>query len=63
METDKEDQTTIDLADVLFETATLRSGYTLGDTAGFAGRIERMLRLSMDISPEEAVSIADNKTE
>lgn len=49
METDKDDQTTKDLAEVLFETATLRSGYTLQDTAAFAGRIERMLRLSVDV--------------
>jgi len=45
----KEDQTTKDLANVLFETATLRSGYNLGETAEFAERIERMLRLSLDV--------------
>jgi len=55
VEDDSEDQTTKDLAEVLFETATLRSGYTLGDTASFAGRIERMLRLSMNIDLEEPV--------
>jgi heat shock protein beta len=49
METDKDDQTTKDLAEVLLETATLRSGYSLQDTAAFAGRIERMLRLSVDV--------------
>jgi len=54
-EDDSEDQTTKDLAEVLYETATLRSGYTLGDTAAFAGRIERMLRLSMNIDLDEAV--------
>jgi len=43
------EQTTKDLAMVLFETATLRSGFALKETAGFADRIERMLRLSMDI--------------
>ena len=57
MEADKEDQTSKDLAVVLFETATLRSGYLLQDSAGFAGRIERMLRLSMDISLEEEVRL------
>ena len=55
-ETNKEDQTTKDLAVVLFETATLRSGYVLKDSALFADRIERMLRLSMDISLDEPVS-------
>ena len=57
VETDKEDQTTKDLAVVLMETATLRSGYNLKDTALFAERIERMLRLSMDISLEEKVGL------
>ena len=33
----------------MFETATLRSGYSLQDTSGFADRVERMLRLSMDV--------------
>ena len=51
-----EDQTAKDLAVVMLETATLRSGYILPDSAGFADRIDRMLRLSMDISLDEAVS-------
>jgi len=55
VEADKEDPTSKDLAQILLETATLRGGYILPDTAGFAGRIERMLRLSMDISLDEAV--------
>lgn len=33
----------------MFETATLRSGYSLQDTQGFAERVERMLRLSLDV--------------
>lgn len=41
----------------MFETATLRSGYLLPDTAGFAERVERMLRLSLDVPLEEAVSV------
>merc|ERR1712142_1164559 len=45
----KEDTTTKDLANVLFETATLRSGFSLQETASFAERIERMLRLSLDV--------------
>lgn len=51
----KEDQITHDLAVVLFETATLRSGFSLADTADFAGRVERMLRLGMDISLDEKI--------
>jgi len=52
----QDDQTTKDLAHVLYETATLRSGYALPDTADFAGRVERMLRLSMNVGLDEKVT-------
>ncbi|GCB65387.1 hypothetical protein scyTo_0004776 [Scyliorhinus torazame] len=45
----EDDQTASDLAMVLLETATLRSGYQLPDTKAYGDRIERMLRLSMNI--------------
>uniref|UniRef100_A0A671XJY3 Endoplasmin n=1 Tax=Sparus aurata TaxID=8175 RepID=A0A671XJY3_SPAAU len=50
---DAEDQTASDLAVVLFETATLRSGYQLADTKAYGDRIERMLRLSMNVGLDE----------
>uniref|UniRef100_A0A9J8A8L6 Endoplasmin n=1 Tax=Cyprinus carpio carpio TaxID=630221 RepID=A0A9J8A8L6_CYPCA len=50
-----QDQTAADLAVVLFETATLRSGYQLTDTKAYGDRIERMLRLSMNVDLEEQV--------
>ncbi|XP_028307533.1 endoplasmin [Gouania willdenowi] len=50
-----EDQTASDLAVVLFETATLRSGYQLADTKAYGERIERMLRLSMNVPLDEQV--------
>ncbi|XP_015207436.1 endoplasmin isoform X1 [Lepisosteus oculatus] len=50
-----EDETASDLAVVLFETATLRSGYQLVDTKAYGDRIERMLRLSMNVDLAEAV--------
>uniref|UniRef100_A0A3Q3NEW9 Endoplasmin n=1 Tax=Mastacembelus armatus TaxID=205130 RepID=A0A3Q3NEW9_9TELE len=51
---DAEDQTASDLAMVLFETATLRSGYQLTDTKAYGDRIERMLRLNcVGIIPAE----------
>ncbi|XP_048863044.1 endoplasmin [Brienomyrus brachyistius] len=53
--TNSEDQTASDLAVVLFETATLRSGYQLSDTKAYGDRIERMLRLSMNVDLEEQV--------
>ncbi|MEQ2243266.1 hypothetical protein ILYODFUR_005259 [Ilyodon furcidens] len=52
---DAEDQTASDLAMVLFETATLRSGYQLADTKAYGDRIERMLRLSMNVPLDEQV--------
>ena len=53
---DAEDQTASDLAVVLFETATLRSGYQLADTKAYGDRIERMLRLSMNVPLDEQAS-------
>lgn len=53
--TDAEDQTASDLAVVLFETATLRSGYQLADTKAYGDRIERMLRLSMNVDLDEQI--------
>ncbi|KAI1882159.1 hypothetical protein AGOR_G00247800 [Albula goreensis] len=55
VQTDAEDQTASDLAVVLFETATLRSGYQLVDTKAYGDRIERMLRLSMNVDLNEQV--------
>nr|XP_020514144.1 endoplasmin [Labrus bergylta] len=52
---DAEDQTASDLAVVLFETATLRSGYQLADTKAYGDRIERMLRLSLNVDLEEQI--------
>ncbi|XP_040263842.1 endoplasmin [Bufo bufo] len=63
----EDDQTVSDLAVVLLETATLRSGYQLPDTKAYGERIERMLRLSLNIDldakvedePEEEAAAAD----
>ncbi|XP_074182330.1 LOW QUALITY PROTEIN: endoplasmin [Rhinolophus sinicus] len=52
---DEDDKTVLDLAVVLFETATLRSGYLLPDTKEYGDRIERMLRLSLNIDPDAKV--------
>lgn len=58
---DPDDQTASDLAVVLFETATLRSGYQLADTKAYGDRIERMLRLSMNVPLDEQVSHLQSK--
>uniref|UniRef100_A0A8C5J3K2 Endoplasmin n=1 Tax=Junco hyemalis TaxID=40217 RepID=A0A8C5J3K2_JUNHY len=51
----EDDKTLSDLAVVLFETATLRSGYMLPDTKEYGDRIERMLRLSLNIDLDAKV--------
>ncbi|CAF0788960.1 unnamed protein product [Rotaria sp. Silwood1] len=51
----KDDKTALDLATVMVEAATLRSGYDLKDSTGFADRIESMLRRAMGISLDEKV--------
>ena len=48
-------KTTTDLAITLIDTFRLRSGFTLKDSVGFSERMERMLRLSMDIPEDEQV--------
>ena len=70
VEANKDDQTAKDLARVMFETATMRSGFAIKDSADFAGRIERMLRLSMGVDldakvdlPEEEEEAAEETTE
>ncbi|XP_072181693.1 endoplasmin-like [Diadema setosum] len=55
VEADSEDDTAKDLAVVMYETAVLRSGFVLPDSAAFAGRIERMLKMSMNLDPNEKV--------
>ncbi|CAF4846680.1 unnamed protein product, partial [Rotaria socialis] len=55
VEESKDDTTAIDLANVMVEAATLRSGYDLRDSVGFADRIESMLRRAMGISLDEKV--------
>ena len=42
-------------AKLLFETATLRSGFALSDQVGFAERIENVLKSSMDIAQDAEV--------
>lgn len=53
---EKADQTTIDLARVMYDSAVLRSGFALKDSSEFATRIERMLRLSLDVDVNAEVS-------
>lgn len=51
----EEDTTAASTAKLLFETATLRSGFSLQDQVGFADRIEAVLRQSLDVSQDAQV--------
>jgi heat shock protein beta len=49
------DKTAADMALMLYNTATLRSGYMLKDTVNFAEHIESMMRETLGVSAEEEV--------
>ncbi|KAH7721870.1 Heat shock protein Hsp90 [Aphelenchoides avenae] len=55
VESDRQDPKALSTAELLFETATLRSGFALPDQVGFAQRIENILRESMNLSLDEQV--------
>jgi len=63
VESDKDDKLAHSTATLLFETATLRSGFNLKDSVGFAERIETMLKSSLNLSPEEAVEEVEEEPE
>nr|WEL12804.1 heat shock protein 90 B [Halisarca dujardinii] len=48
---DEKDAVAVDSAQLLFETASMRSGYAVKDSSDFAGRIERMMRMSLGVDP------------
>ncbi len=49
-EADSEEvKSAVDLANVMLDTARLRAGFALKDSASFASRIERMLRLGLGV--------------
>ena len=61
--TDPADKTAKDLARVLYETATLRSGFVVKDSLDFAKRVERMMRLSMGVDVDAKVDLPDEEEE
>lgn len=54
---DGEDKAASNTAELLFDTATLRSGYQLVDTKSFSEKIEFMLRASMNLNLDEQASL------
>jgi len=46
-----EDASAKDIADLMYDTAALHSGFSLDDTSDFAARINRMLKTSLNLDP------------
>jgi len=55
VENEKADEETEDMVNVLFDTAMLRSGYSVKDTVNFASRIEDVLRQNLGVGEDEQV--------
>jgi len=55
LDADSNDPTVKDLIFLLYETALITSGFTLEDTADFAGRIHRMIKMGLSIEDTEEV--------
>ena len=53
VEADSDDVVAKDMAVLMFNTATLRSGFQLPETADFADSIERMMRQTLGVSQDE----------
>uniref|UniRef100_A0A5S6R027 Heat shock protein 90 n=1 Tax=Trichuris muris TaxID=70415 RepID=A0A5S6R027_TRIMR len=53
IDADKDDKLAVSTARLLFDAATLRSGYLLRNSADFADRIDMMLKSALNLNPEE----------
>jgi len=54
-EADPEDEAAMEIAKLLFDTASLRSGFTLGEPIDFADRILNIMYANLDIDPETPI--------
>lgn len=52
---DKSDPTARSMAELVYETATLRSGFLLEDTLAFAERVETLMRKTLDLPEDQPV--------
>ncbi|XP_015905339.1 endoplasmin [Parasteatoda tepidariorum] len=55
VQSDKTDEAAKQMANIMFETATLRSGFMLKDTSSFAQRVESLLRKSLGVSDDAQI--------
>ncbi len=55
VEDDADDATAQDSVELMFEAATMRSGFDVPNSKDFAGRIERMLRRTLNVPLDEMV--------
>ncbi|XP_064487008.1 endoplasmin-like isoform X1 [Ornithodoros turicata] len=62
VEDDTNDPVAREIAEVIYETATLRSGFMLEDTLAFANRVDRLLRKTMGVSEDAAIEEEPEET-
>ena len=56
VEADDSDEAAIEITKLLFDTAALRSGYSLREPVDFADRILNIMYANLEIDPETPVS-------
>merc|ERR1712156_240924 len=61
VEDNPEDKTAKDMATMMFNTATLRSGFSLKDTVNFAESIEKMMRETLGVDADEQEEVLDEE--